>query len=474
MRVLVALAVLVTGVAALGVFAEPVWESSQPRPNVEPASTALLPRIALPSPAEPQQDVLGAALSRSRLNSSAVRRLLANAVDDPSLGGSVGVEVEKLGAQGPLVRVGGRHTVTPASLLKLLPVAAALTVLGPDHRFETSVVQGAQPSNVVLVGGGDPLLSAQPPVRPSAGSGMYPYPRPASLAALARRTARHLTRAAVYRVQLRYDASLFSGPAVNPTWRRSYVRDDEVSPISALWVDEGRVRAGYPARVQRPAAAAAQRFADLLRRQGVEVSGPIRPDQAGAKAPFVARVRSAPLAEIVQHTIELSDNEAAEVLLRQVAVATGHSGTSRAGVRAVTKTLQGIGLDFSGAHFYDGSGLSRADAVPVDLLVDVLQAAADPAHPELRPLVSALPVAGFTGSLAYRFTSDARDGLGVVRAKTGTLTGVHGLAGIVATAQGQPLVFAVVADAVPVRRTLAAQATLDHIAGLLAACGCRP
>ena len=36
----------------------------------------------------------------------------------------------------------------------------------------------------------------------------------------------------------------------------------------------------------------------------------------------IARVRSAPLAEIVQHTLELSDNEAAEVLSRQTAVAT--------------------------------------------------------------------------------------------------------------------------------------------------------
>ena len=64
------------------------------------------------------------------------------------------------------------------------------------------------------------------------------------------------------------------------------------------------------------------------------------------------------------------------------------------------------------------------------------------------------------------------DGLGFVRAKTGTLTGVHGLAGVAVTANGRPVAFAVIADRVPVPRTLDARAQLDSIAALLAACSC--
>ena len=83
-------------------------------------------------------------------------------------------------------------------------------------------------------------------------------------------------------------------------------------------------------------------------------------------------------------------------------------------------------------------------------------------------MVSTLPVAGFSGSLDYRFVEVAPGGLGRVRAKTGTLTGVHGLAGVATTRLGHVLIFAAVADEVPVPRTLAARAQLDRIAAALA------
>ena len=83
-----------------------------------------------------------------------------------------------------------------------------------------------------------------------------------------------------------------------------------------------------------------------------------------ARSAPIAEVSSAPLVQIVQHILEVSDNEGAEVLLRQVAIARGHAGSSVAGVAAVRATLAGLGLDLRGLRLYDGSGLSREDVVP--------------------------------------------------------------------------------------------------------------
>jgi D-alanyl-D-alanine carboxypeptidase/D-alanyl-D-alanine-endopeptidase (penicillin-binding protein 4) len=317
----------------------------------------------------------------------------------------------------------------------------------------------------VLVGGGDPLLTD---VRPDAEA----HPRPATLAALARATAAQLRRDDVRRVSLAYDASLFSGPAVNPAWEPDYVADDVVSPITALWVDEGRAVPGFALRVPDPALVAAERFADLLVRQGVQVRQAPTVARAAPNAVEIAGVESPPLVEIVQHTLEVSDNEAAEVLLRQAAIAAGRPGSFEAGVETLRETLTRLGVDLAGARLYDGSGLSRDNLLPVQALPDLLTLAADPAEARLNAVITTLPVAGFSGSLAYRFVGVAPGGLGKVRAKTGTLTGVHGLAGLVVTADGRPLVFAVIADRVPVVRTLDARAQLDTVASRLATCSC--
>jgi D-alanyl-D-alanine carboxypeptidase/D-alanyl-D-alanine-endopeptidase (penicillin-binding protein 4) len=83
-------------------------------------------------------------------------------------------------------------------------------------------------------------------------------------------------------------------------------------------------------------------------------------------------------------------------------------------------------------------------------------------------------VAGFSGTLDDRFdTAPARRGAGVVRAKTGSLSGVSTLAGITVDADGRLLAFALLADAVPPGGTGPAEAALDRVAARLAGCGCR-
>jgi serine-type D-Ala-D-Ala carboxypeptidase/endopeptidase (penicillin-binding protein 4) len=183
-------------------------------------------------------------------------------------------------------------------------------------------------------------------------------------------------------------------------------------------------------------------------------------------------VRGAELVEVVQHVLEVSDNEGAEVLARHVALAAGRPASFDGASRAVRSVARDLGIPLKGAVVRDGSGLSRQDRLSVRTLLSLLAAGADPDRPELGGLLEGLPVAGFSGSLASRFTVGADAGLGFVRAKTGTLTGVHGLAGVTVGRDGTPLLFVAVADRVAVRNTLAARARLDRIAAALSSCRC--
>ncbi|MBV9829973.1 MAG: D-alanyl-D-alanine carboxypeptidase, partial [Marmoricola sp.] len=157
---------------------------------------------------------------------------------------------------------------------------------------------------------------------------------------------------------------------------------------------------------------------------------------------------------------------------RHVGLAQKQQGSFAAGTAAVLDTLHQLGVDVTGDRLYDGSGLSRLDRLTTDSEAQVVRLAASGEHPELRPVLTGLPVAGFTGSLAYRFQKGPQEAEGRVRAKTGTLTGVHGLAGIADDVTGARMVFVVVADRVRPLKEFEAQTLVDRIAGALGACRC--
>jgi serine-type D-Ala-D-Ala carboxypeptidase/endopeptidase (penicillin-binding protein 4) len=433
-----------------------------PSPVTEPAEVAPPPGLTLPAPenapvvAEPTAD--GAA------DPAAVRRTLAGLVTSKKLGKHVAVAVDQLSDGSPVYSYGA-DLVTPASTMKLVTAAAALESLGTDHRFRTTVVAGVNTRQIVLVGGGDPLLGRAPVSQDV-------YPARADVRTLAAATAKALRDLGRTSIRIRYDDSLFTGPAVSPDWRPSYVPDNVVSPISALWVDEGRETTGFSFRAQDPAFDAARAFAEALARKQVKVVGRPKPAVAPADATELAAVESAPLAQVVQRILEVSDNEGAEVLFRHVAIAEGQPASFAGGRTAVTAVLASLGVDTAGLRILDGSGLSRDDRLTPDALLSVLELAASKDHPELRPVATDLPVAGFSGSLTYRFETGDDDGLGRVRAKTGTLTGVHGLAGLVTDLDGTEMVFVAIADRVKVKNTLAARALIDEVAAALAGCAC--
>jgi serine-type D-Ala-D-Ala carboxypeptidase/endopeptidase (penicillin-binding protein 4) len=271
-----------------------------------------------------------------------------------------------------------------------------------------------------------------------------------------------LTDDGVSSVRLTYDDSLFSGPAIDPDWEAGYVPGGVVAPVSALTVDGGRSRPGMRDRASDPAATAAAAFASMLADEGVVVDG--TPSRAAVQPDGepIAEVASAPVSDIVEHALAASDNDVSEVLARHVALASGEPGTAAAATAAMVDVLAGMEVDLSSQTVLDGSGLARGSAISPAVLVDALNAAADPDRPGLRAVLSGLPVASFNGTLAERVA----DGAGAVRAKTGTLTGVTSLAGTAVGPDGETYVFAILAD--DVTDTLAARKAIDAVAAAIA------
>lgn len=388
------------------------------------------------------------AVGEGPIASNALKQAVAGPLADPALGPGVGFVAADARDGAPLAG-GGTEGLIPASTTKVLTAFAALEVLGPDERFATRVVRSGD--TLTLVGGGDPYLVERQPERPS------PVVA-ADLATLADRVAASVG-AGTY--TLTYDAGLFSGPAVSPAWEEGYV-PSVVAPISALWVDQGR-GAG-----QDPAKAAADAFARLLRERGAEVAEP-SPAEAPEGAAQVALVRSAPVATIVADLLRTSNNETSEVLFRHIARAAGYDASFEGGAAAVRATLEQDAVSVEGLELHDGSGLSRRNRISPTTLVQTLVAATR--DDRTAAALSGLPVGGFDGTVRSRF-EQAPAGLGWVRAKTGTLTGVHSLAGIATLPGGRPVAFAVMANGTEDINALQTQAALDAVAAAIAGCAC--
>lgn len=427
----------VAAVLVLGTGAGAAVILSRPSADVTPGATA----SPSPTPYQEPTPLLAAAGDAPRPTRAGLTAALAVALRDKALGSRVSLSVRDAATGEQLLDVSGDRLVTPASTAKLATAVAVLSVRSQDDVLTTRVLAGA-PGDVVLVGGGDPRLS------------------PADLAALARQV--RLSGTAVARVVV--DDTLFTGPVLGPAWKQSYVQHGDVAPVHALELDEGRLstRDGAP-RSGDPALLAGRRFAQLLGARGA-VRG-----KAPRGARELAHVDSPTLGALVEAMLTTSDNDLAEALGRQVALASGRPA-SYAGEAAATAAVLGrltvqVGL-------LDASGLSPLDRVsPTSVTALLAKATTDP---RFGPLLSGLPVAGFDGTLADRFRTGApRAALGVVRAKTGTLDGVSALAGLVRTRDGRLLAFDVTADGVRLGATVPAERALDRVASALASCGCR-
>ena len=389
---------------------------------------------------------------------SALAATLAAVVADPNLG-KLGGRVTDAMTGEELWRQLDDLGLQPASTNKTLTTAAALLALDRDARVTTRVVAADQPGTIVLVGGGDPTLSAAPP-----GQDTW-YHGAARISDLADQ----VRRSGVTPTAVQVDTSLFSGPSMAPGWDPADIEGGDIAPIESVMLDAGRIQPATDEsrRSVTPALDAGRALATALNVDPQQVTIASHP-ASGARQ--LAAVRSAPLIERLNEMMRVSDNVMAECIAREVAASMHRSLSFAGAVDAVTNRLNTAHIDTRSATLQDSSGLSVDDHLTAKTLDAVVQAAAGPDEPALRPLLDLLPIAGGSGTLSDRFLDTAANTgpAGWLRAKTGSLTATNALAGVVTDRSGRVLTFALISnDAGPTGRT-----AIDAVAATLWSCGC--
>jgi D-alanyl-D-alanine carboxypeptidase/D-alanyl-D-alanine-endopeptidase (penicillin-binding protein 4) len=335
--------------------------------------------------------------------------------------GSACVAVD--GPAGPLARIGAGTALAPASTLKLLTTTTAIARLGAGHRFTTRAYTDPN-GNLVVVGGGDPLLATRQHIDYEHSRSRFrdaPYSKLDDLADAIVAAGVHDVRGALLVDDHAHDSVRFL-----PTWKPIYTQEGDVGSLGALAIDGGFDQPDDRIASPDPALTTGRRLADLLVARGVTIAGGVQRGSLAEGAHEIAHLDSLPLSQIVGEILTSSDDFAAEVLLRDLALAPNVSATTEAGARVVVAEMARLGVITDGLVLHDGSGLSPDDRARCGTLLQVVDLAR---RAQFAPIDKGLAIAGRTGTLADRFGGDAI--AGKLRAKTGSLDGVVGLAGVI-------------------------------------------
>jgi D-alanyl-D-alanine carboxypeptidase/D-alanyl-D-alanine-endopeptidase (penicillin-binding protein 4) len=307
----------------------------------------------------------------------------------------------------------------PGSNMKLLTAAVALEVIKPDTVFSTKllgVVEGSMVrGDLWLVGSGDPLLSTRsyPPTE------KYPTMTPTYVEGLVE----SLVASGIKSIQgsVIGDESLYDRERYSPNWGDG-IRGTEAGPLGALMINDANTSES-PVKLANPAFAAAKEFTRLLKESGIFVKGSPDIDTAPPDTPQIAKIDSVPLRDIVAEMLTNSDNNTAELLLKEIGRVSKGAATRLAGLQVVADKIVEWQLPSAGVALGDGSGLDRSTQLTCDLLTSLLQRAGANSD-----LVKGMSIAGSIGTLRENFMTGPA--FNVLRGKTGTLTGVKALSGV--------------------------------------------
>ena len=306
----------------------------------------------------------------------------------------------------------------PASTTKLFTAATALAKLGSDYQFETTIYVDTEADtqvvgNIYLKGRADPVL------------------QPFDVMKLVDT----LLETGLQSIQgdIVVDTTYLDTVREGPGW----MWDDRPLRISALSIRQIEPEPGTRSR----ALACGYLLKNELIEKGIEVTGNVVPGTVPLDARTIAKHLSPPLANIIKLMNKPSDNWIAELLFKTIgAEVMGEPGTWQKGRDAINEFLEEIIGEPPAHRFVDGSGLSRYNLLNAELLTQLLVYMYH--NFELMPeYLASLPIAGVDGTLGERMQGMSAEK--VLRAKTGTLSGVSTLAGYTVTADDEVFAFGI-------------------------------
>jgi len=284
----------------------------------------------------------------------------------------------------------------PASVLKLISAAAAITAFGPEKIFQTSISATDDPDTFMLQGDRDPWLTTS--------------------AKDAKRLNRALSTKLINEV-INYRGD-YSGMEI----KFNGLFDADIESLRKFYGNKIAFK-----RVSKP------------------------PVIEGQESREIARVSSPTLREILEFTLLWSDNVLADRLAKNAAVAMGYSRDSSGVNLAFEETLNSLGVDATGLEAFDGSGLSHDNRVSARTIAELLLKIRT--EQQFQAIYDGLPLSGKTGTLKKRFQKSASTAKGLVKAKTGWINTSVTLAGYVEAGESE-YVFVVIANRVtPTEKT---------------------
>jgi D-alanyl-D-alanine carboxypeptidase/D-alanyl-D-alanine-endopeptidase (penicillin-binding protein 4) len=325
-----------------------------------------------------------------------------------------------------LADVNGTTSRLPASNQKLISTAFALDRLGPDHRLSTQLWR-LPDGRLRLVGQGDPDLA---------------IPQLQRLARMAL-SGSGATPTNPVRLELAEESQ-------EAWWPRGWNWGDRTTAYGAPVTRLALTSNAIDDAVMNPPA----RFRTLFDRSLTSLGAPgaislsmVSPrEPLPANAVLLHQEPSTSMDGLLSLANTESHNFTAEVLLRTAA---GTWDLDEATNR-VTAWLQQQGLPLQGVRVRDGSGLDRGDRVTSRFLAALLLRMDQ--HPYARHYVGSMAIAGQRGTLRHLFNGTSLDGM--LHAKTGTLTGVRAISGVLETADGPRFVSAISNGATTPNRTI--------------------